>query len=314
MPDIFISYSRTDIAVMREVRNYLISKDISVWSDQDAKLSHWQSDIERAITDCLAVIILMSPESKASEAVNTEIQIAHRAGKKLIPIFVRGDDQSAIPFWCEIIDRVDIRVDSLEIQKPHFARKLREAGLRIIDDTWDPWVTQADFSQHMELTALSSSVRLLLVGGPDLNSDHEQHLLAQLGLQLEPVDGADPDRLITEMYRDPEKYINQSNMFVGFPGQDLRILRIAESHKGIQERLGIPQQGIGMPEPSHWAYLPSDHRLLDEQADFDLMLRAAKVSPIRFFRDRQFPAVIAPRLSLAIDKDRPRGLEIQDEI
>jgi adenylate cyclase len=88
MPDIFISYSRKDSAQAEQLAELLSSAGISVWIDKAGidLATSWSGEIVDAITNCKAFLILLSPNSIASENVIKEVALAGSRKKKILPL------------------------------------------------------------------------------------------------------------------------------------------------------------------------------------------------------------------------------------
>ena len=81
----FISYSRTDIASARQLRDNLLAVGLAVWHDlKDIGAGQWWSQIEDAIVGRNSVehvVLIVSPIALASKIVEREWKIARREGK-----------------------------------------------------------------------------------------------------------------------------------------------------------------------------------------------------------------------------------------
>ena len=112
-PHLFLSYSRSNIEMMRKVRAQIIYEGFKVWTDERLKpgTAEWQQVIETAIKDSGGLVVLMTPQSKASTWVNHEIDRALHFAKCIYPVLAAGDDDSAVPARIANIQRVDIRDD-----------------------------------------------------------------------------------------------------------------------------------------------------------------------------------------------------------
>ena len=78
MAQLFISYSTRNAEFARYLRDLLQDAGFDVWMDE-AKLSagqSWTDTLEANITNCSAFVIIMSPESKASDWVRRERLLA----------------------------------------------------------------------------------------------------------------------------------------------------------------------------------------------------------------------------------------------
>jgi hypothetical protein len=100
MQHIFISYSRKDIEFMRHISQQLISRNFTVWTDENLTpgTRGWKLAIEKAIEEAGAVVAILSPDAKASEWVDRELEYARIRNKRVFPLIVRGDLQTSVPF------------------------------------------------------------------------------------------------------------------------------------------------------------------------------------------------------------------------
>lgn len=157
--DVFLSYSRNDSEVMRQVRGAFISEGITVWTDEgiEAGTESWRSSIQLAIEYTGVLIVLLSPDAKSSIWVNREIDYAQNHGKKIFPLLVRGNVRNAVPFSITGTQLVNI-IDDFELLQEkliptilkhlniHSMVKLREEykeiltaqaeERKILDDQW----------------------------------------------------------------------------------------------------------------------------------------------------------------------------------
>jgi TolB-like protein len=86
--DIFISYSTKDRIDALALVERLRSSGYTIWIDQsgiDAATS-WSKEIAEALEDCSTFILLLSPNSLASENVAKELAVAAELKKHIIPI------------------------------------------------------------------------------------------------------------------------------------------------------------------------------------------------------------------------------------
>src|SRR6185503_12912766 len=88
MADIFISYSSKDRAQAEQLTELLASAGLSVWIDKSGidVATSWSGEISKAIEDCKALILLLSPTSIESENVRKEVSLAAERKKKILPL------------------------------------------------------------------------------------------------------------------------------------------------------------------------------------------------------------------------------------
>jgi formylglycine-generating enzyme required for sulfatase activity len=97
MSHIFISYSRKDQPYARQLADELLHRGFDVWIDDNIDYGdRWQRVIFKAIDDCSAIIVLMSPASAESEWVEREYNYAHKRRKPQFPILLEGEE---FPFY-----------------------------------------------------------------------------------------------------------------------------------------------------------------------------------------------------------------------
>ncbi|MCD4685803.1 MAG: SUMF1/EgtB/PvdO family nonheme iron enzyme [Anaerolineae bacterium] len=94
MARIFISYSRTDHAFARRLAADLSTLGADVWidvADIPAGMK-WSSAIHDGLRSCEAMLVIVSPDSMASQNVEDEWQYFKDQGKPLIPVLLRPAD------------------------------------------------------------------------------------------------------------------------------------------------------------------------------------------------------------------------------
>jgi len=109
MPKLFLSYSRKDEARARRLAEWLAGEGHDVWRDEDdiGGGASFSSEIEKALEDCDAVLVLWSAASVQSAWVRDEAGFGRDAGK-LIPLSLDGTEPPlgfrqfqaiALPSW-----------------------------------------------------------------------------------------------------------------------------------------------------------------------------------------------------------------------
>lgn len=114
---IFISYSRADSEFVDLLQRLLVSKGYSTWIDRRniGAGSRWDQAIEQAIQAQSHLIVVLTPESAASENVADEWSYAIEEGKTIIPIFYRA---------CSVPMRLR-RLQGIDFEKQVFADAFR---------------------------------------------------------------------------------------------------------------------------------------------------------------------------------------------
>ncbi len=92
MAQVFISYSRKDISFVEQLAADLKNAGLDVWYDVSSLGggSRWRVEIEAAIKNSQFVIVVLSPDSIASEWVEREFLFASNLDRKIIPLMYRS--------------------------------------------------------------------------------------------------------------------------------------------------------------------------------------------------------------------------------
>jgi TolB-like protein/Flp pilus assembly protein TadD len=88
MSDIFISYSRKDSEHAEQLAELLVSAGLTCWIDKRGieAATSWSGEITKAITECMAFVVMLSPNSVASSNVRKEVSLASERQKKILPL------------------------------------------------------------------------------------------------------------------------------------------------------------------------------------------------------------------------------------
>lgn len=91
MAHVFISYNQADADFAENLCTHLEQAGIETWMDRDNLKpgQNWSEDIDRGIRTSFAVVVVMSPEARASEYVTYEWSAAIGAGIPVIPAVVK---------------------------------------------------------------------------------------------------------------------------------------------------------------------------------------------------------------------------------
>jgi len=90
MGQIFISYSRRDTEIVDQIAAKLEQAGLDVWIDRQAiKAGNtWRVQIVQAIDTCLAFVLMLSPNSAASDNVRREIDLAQDIDDPFLPLML----------------------------------------------------------------------------------------------------------------------------------------------------------------------------------------------------------------------------------
>lgn len=87
MSKVFLSYSHKDSDLANYILEILGNNNIDVWSDLDIpKGEEWKKEIDTAIIDCFALVLIYTENAKKSEYVTYEWSFAIGLGKTILPI------------------------------------------------------------------------------------------------------------------------------------------------------------------------------------------------------------------------------------
>ena len=86
----FLSYSRSDEAFALRLARDLRAQGIRLWVDRlDIRPSeHWDRAVERAVSECRGIVVVLSPRSVVSDNVADEISFAIDGGKSVLPVMI----------------------------------------------------------------------------------------------------------------------------------------------------------------------------------------------------------------------------------
>ena len=90
MPEIFISYSKSDRTHALDLAGELRAHGFSVWIDQASigGAKNWATEIVEAIDGCSTFLCLLSPHSLASRNVAKELHLASEKQKHILPVLL----------------------------------------------------------------------------------------------------------------------------------------------------------------------------------------------------------------------------------
>lgn len=112
MPDVFLSYAHADApAAMRladglQARGLTVFRDFAIVAGED-----FSRQIESALADSAAVVVLLSSHASRSHWVESELRSALKSRKNIIPVLL-GRDATENWVWPLISDRQAVQVES----------------------------------------------------------------------------------------------------------------------------------------------------------------------------------------------------------
>src|SRR5450759_2034331 len=87
MKHVFISYKHEDLDFAENVQNRLERARFKTWMDSHIQAgAEWRAQIDQALRDAFVMVVIMTPEAKASEYITYEWSFAVGMGLKIIPI------------------------------------------------------------------------------------------------------------------------------------------------------------------------------------------------------------------------------------
>ena len=127
---IFISFSQDDRTIAEAIVKTLEKNDIPAWIDY-SRLAPGTPDWEAAIRDSIeksfAVVVLASPQSRASRYVRGELSLAESKGRHIYPFWIGGTEWSdCIPLGMAYAQYIDGRGARAEIAIAELSRVLEQ--------------------------------------------------------------------------------------------------------------------------------------------------------------------------------------------
>jgi len=136
--EIFLSYSRRDHDFADRLTGGLKDEGIHVWVDtQEIQGGDaWRAAIVRAITECDAFLVILSPQCVASRNVVKELSLASDKNRRIIPIICEQ---------CDIPDGMQYQL--AELQRIDFCELGFDAALQRLVHTLQHGATVGDMGQ-----------------------------------------------------------------------------------------------------------------------------------------------------------------------
>jgi len=88
---VFLSYSRSDAAMMHRVAEDLRREGFQIWNDEQLEpgTDSWKTAIQTALENSATVVVLLSPDAKKSEWIERELDYARAQQVPIIPKYLR---------------------------------------------------------------------------------------------------------------------------------------------------------------------------------------------------------------------------------
>jgi hypothetical protein len=98
---VFLAYRRVDRKLMRELRRDLRQHGIEVWTDEGLPLGTkvWTRTIESRISESRYLILILTPRTRESDHILTELDVARDHGVTVIPLWREGRQLADVKFY-----------------------------------------------------------------------------------------------------------------------------------------------------------------------------------------------------------------------
>jgi hypothetical protein len=102
----FLSYSPADDVFAIELAEHLRERHYPVWIDMLDVPQHadWNESVQAALGNAGVMLLVLSPDSVASEAIQQELAYFLRTGKLVLPILHRSCDPTPLSLMHPVID------------------------------------------------------------------------------------------------------------------------------------------------------------------------------------------------------------------
>lgn len=136
---IFISYNRTDIGLMRKIRQSLLANyRLPVWTDEGIPpdTANWLKSIQTAITQAHCLICVLTPNTPKSDWVMEELFYARTKGVSIYMLLLDGDIESSTIFGFSMVQVTDMTdPDVYEERFNNLAETIRSKHIEMSDNT-----------------------------------------------------------------------------------------------------------------------------------------------------------------------------------
>ena len=155
---IFLSYSRVDSAFALQIANDLKSHNFNIWIDQYhiPEGVHWDDTIEEALKNSCAMIVILSPDSVASDRVKDEVSYALENDIQVLPIMYK---QTEVPYRWRRIQFVEINESNYSHKMERFIKSIENFATCNID------TTQKSLMSKTEVTKKRINIYPFMIAG-----------------------------------------------------------------------------------------------------------------------------------------------------
>lgn len=206
---VFIAYARADAQFVLELATALRAAGASVWVDQldIPPGTHWDQNVEEALSCCARVLVVLSPAAVASQNVLDEVSYALEARKEIIPVLYQP---CLIPLRLKRLQYIDLTGN----YEAGFRRLLDSLGAR--PQPSGPRASAQSEPVRQPVTPAAerprSSARLHLFGGVSLEGERgpiagrgaQRRRLALLALLATSRHGISRDKLIGYLWEEAD--------------------------------------------------------------------------------------------------------------
>lgn len=130
MPRLFISYSRKDEAFARRIARLLSEWGADVWIDvEDIPAGvNWSNAIDEGLRLCDLMLLIITPESMASENVADEWQSYHDEQKAIVPLLLR---RAPVHFQLRRMQYIDFQNQPFDTAAKQLHGELVRKGIKL---------------------------------------------------------------------------------------------------------------------------------------------------------------------------------------
>jgi glucose-1-phosphate thymidylyltransferase len=168
MAQVFISYSRKNVAFVERLAKDLQTAGMKVWYDvSDLEVGkRWATEIESAIQQSQYFIIILSRDSVKSEWVEIEFLSAKKYKLKIIPLLLQSCD---LPMWCINLQYIDVQGKNYKLRFSDLKKALDIEQQEVTKDKVDCVILCGGYATRLwPLTIDISKVLLPIAGKPVL--------------------------------------------------------------------------------------------------------------------------------------------------